>query len=153
MANKKVKPAEEKVHKELETVKGMLARALADYDNLSKRVDRERQDLGKMVSVGVIVKLLPVLDNLERAQKHLKDSGLAIAIGEFINVLKDEGLIEIDPNVGEEFDEKIMEAVERVPSVEEGITVKEVLMKGWKFGDGKIVRHAKVVVYQKFIVE
>jgi molecular chaperone GrpE (heat shock protein) len=57
--NKKV----DKVHAELETVKGMLARALADYDNLSKRVDRERQDLGKIASIGIIVRLLPVLDN------------------------------------------------------------------------------------------
>ena len=86
---KKTKPAEEvvkqdKVHNELAVVKAMLARALADYDNLSKRVDRERTDLCRIASVGVIVKLLPVLDNLERAQGHIKDSGLAIAIGELI---------------------------------------------------------------------
>ena len=53
----------------------MLARALADYDNLSKRVERERQDLGKIASVGLVLKLLPVLDNLESAQVHLKGSG------------------------------------------------------------------------------
>ena len=73
MGKKKIKPAEEKQSSqaELKNVllrRGMLARALADYDNLSKRVDRERADLGKLASVGIVVKLLPVLDGLESAR-------------------------------------------------------------------------------------
>ena len=146
MADKKTKPAkEDKVRNELEIVKGMLARALADYDNLAKRVDRERADLSKIASVGVIVKLLPVIDNLERAQEHIKDSGLAIAIGEFINVLKDEGLTVINPSVGDEFDENTMEAIEVVAGTSDN-TVAEVVLSGWKYEDGTVVRHAKVKV-------
>jgi len=135
----------DKVHNELEVVKAMLARALADYDNLSKRVDRERTDLGKIASIGVIIKLLPVLDNLERAQEHIKDSGLAIAIGELINVLKDEGLTVINPSTGDEFDENTMEAIE-VVSGERDNMVSEVTLTGWKYEDGTVVRHAKVKV-------
>ena len=150
MAKLKVKPAEEvrkedKVHVELETVKGMLARALADYDNLSKRVDRERSDFGKMASVGVIIKLLPVLDNLEAAQVHLKDQGLAISIGEFKRVLSEEGLTEVRPNVGDEFNENEMEAIEVVAG-ESDNRIVEVVLTGWKFNDGIVVRHAKVKV-------
>lgn len=135
----------DKVHLELETVKSMLARALADYDNLSKRVDRERADLFKMASIGVINKLLPVLDMLENAQKHLQDSGLAIGINEFKKVLSEEGLTEISPKVGEEFDENTMEAIEVVAG-EGDNTITEVVLTGWKFSDGQVVRHAKVKV-------
>ena len=137
-----------KVHKELEIVKGMLARALADYDNLSKRIEREKQDLGKIASVGVIIKLLPVLDNLESAQNHLQDAGLAISIGEFQKVLSDEGLTEIRPKIGDEFDHETIEAIEVVTGMSNN-RVAELVLTGWKYSDGTVVRHAKVKVSKK----
>ena len=145
--SKKLK-VEDKVHEELETVKGMLARALADYDNLSKRVDRERQDLGKIASVGIIVRLITVLDNLESAQTHLQDQGLAISIIEFKKVLSEEGLTEIGPKIGEPFDPEIMEAIEVVNGASDN-SIAEVVLVGWKFEDGTVVRHAKVKVVKK----
>ena len=148
MANKKTKPVGDKVHAELETMKGMLARALADYDNLSKRVDRERADLGKIASVGILARLLPVLDNLENAQRHLGDAGLAIGIAEFQKVLSEEGLTEIEPKVGEKFDEQTMEAIE-VTAGEGNNNISEVVLPGWKFEDGTVIRHAKVKVSKK----
>ncbi len=154
MVKKQIKPVEEnkksedKVHLELENVKAMLARALADYDNLSKRVERERQDLGKIASVGVIIRLLPVLDNLEAAQEHLKDAGLAISIVEFKKVLSEEGLTEIRPGVGSEFNEQEMEAIE-VEKGEEDNKVTGIVLTGWKYSDGTVVRHAKVKVAKR----
>jgi molecular chaperone GrpE len=147
MANKKIKTAD-KIHVELETVKVMLARALADYDNLSKRVDRERADLGKITSIGIIVRLLPVLDNLESAQEHLKDQGLAICIVEFKKVLSEEGLNEIRPVVGEAFDENTMEAIEVTAGTSDNM-ISETVLVGWQFSDGTVVRHAKVKVSKK----
>ena len=144
----KSKKTTDKIHKELESVKTMLARALADYDNLNKRVDRERQDLIKIASVGVIIKLLPVIDNLESAQVHLKDQGLAISILEFKKVLNEEGLVEIKPKIGESFDENTMEAIEVVPGTSDN-TIAETILIGWKFEDGTVVRHAKVKVSKK----
>jgi len=138
----------DKVHAELEMVKGMLARALADYDNLSKRVDKERQDLGKIASVGIIVRLIPVLDNLESAQTHLQDQGLAISIVEFKKVLSEEGLTEIVPKVGEAFDPETMEAIEVVTGASDN-SIAEVVLVGWKFNDGTVVRHAKVKVIKR----
>jgi molecular chaperone GrpE (heat shock protein) len=126
MPDKKTRPVEDKVHKELEMVKGMLARALADYDNLSKRVERERQDLGKLASVGIIIKLLPILDNLE----------------------SEEGLTEIRPEMGSKFNEEIMEAIEVVKGESDNV-ISEVVLVGWKFEDGTVVRHAKVKVSKK----
>jgi molecular chaperone GrpE len=148
MAKNKAKPAEDKVHKELEMVKGMLARTLADYDNLGKRVDRERADLGKIASIGIVARLLPIIDNLELTQVHLKDQGLAISILEFKKVLDEVGFSEIKPNAGETFDENLMEAIEVVPG-ESNNTIAEVILVGWKYEDGSVVRHAKVKVNKK----
>lgn len=145
--SKKLKVGD-RVHEELETVKVMLARALADYDNLSKRVDRERADLGKIASVGIIIRLLPVLDNLESAQVHLKDQGLAISIGEFKKVLYESGLNEIRPNVGDVFDENTMEAIEVTAGASDNM-ISETVLVGWQFTDGTVVRHAKVKVTKK----
>lgn len=150
LRGKKLKPVGDKVHQELEVVKGMLARALADYDNLSKRVDRERQDLGKIASVSILARLLPVLDNLESAQTHLQDQGLAISIVEFQKVLSEEGLTEIMPKIGELFDPELMEAIEVVAGASHNNTseakVAEIVLPGWRFEDGTVIRHAKVKV-------
>jgi molecular chaperone GrpE len=146
MDKKVKKPVKEA--SEVEVVRAMLARALADYDNLSKRVDRERQELGKIASVGVIIKLLPVLDNLESAQVHLKDQGLAISILEFKKVLNEEGLSEIKPKEGEVFDENTMEAIEVVVGMSNN-TIVETVLPGWKYSDETVVRHAKVKVSKK----
>lgn len=135
----------EKINEEAELLKSQLLRTLADYDNLVKRVEKEREILSKVASIGVITKLLPVLDNIENAQNHLQDAGLAICIGEFKKVFNEEGLIEINPKVGEEFDENTMEAIEVVAGEEDNM-ISEVMLVGWKFSDGQVVRHAKVKV-------
>ena len=145
---RKTRQVEDRVHKELDVVKGMLARALADYDNLNKRVDRERADLGKIASIGIIVRLLPVLDNLESAQMHLQDPGLAISVGEFKKVLNEEGLTEIKPKMGDIFDENTMEVIEVVKGTSDNV-ITEIVLEGWKFEDGTVVRHAKVKVSKK----
>ena len=131
---------------ESEQLKGQLARALADYDNLVKRVERDRETIERMVSLRLILKLLTVLDGLESAQAHLQDQGLAITTGEFKKVLSEEGLIEITPEVGEEFDENTMEVIEALEGKDKG-KVAELVLIGWKFTDGIVVRHAKVKVY------
>lgn len=137
--------SQDKALLEIGNLKAMLARALADYDNLSKRVEKEREVLGKLASIGVITRLLPVLDNLENAQIHLQDAGLAICIGEFKKILNEEGLIEINPKIGDNFDEHTMEAIE-VTAGERDNLVSEVVLKGWKFNNNQVARHAKVKV-------
>lgn len=130
---------------ELEVLKNQLARALADYDNLVKRVEREKDEIQKLISLRLILKLLTVLDGLESAQEHLKDAGLAISIIEFKKVLSEEGLTEIRPKVNEKFDENLMEAIE-VVSGEKDNEIAGLILVGWKFNDGTVVRHAKVKV-------
>lgn len=148
MAKVKKTDLKEKVNEEAELLKSQLARTLADYDNLVKRTERERSDLFKMASVGIINKLLPILDNLESANNHLKDAGLAISIGEFKRILSEEGLNEVRPEIGSEFDENTMEAIEIVKG-EADNTVSEVVLTGWKYLDNTMIRHAKVKVIKK----
>jgi len=132
-------------------LRGQLARTLADYDNLVKRVERERDEVKKVLSLRLILKLLTVLDGLENAQEHLKDQGLAITIIEFKKVLSEEGLTEIRPKVGETFDENTMEAIEVIAGTSDnneshGDKIHSVGLIGYKFSDGTVVRHARVVV-------
>lgn len=140
--------------KEIEVLKNQLVRALADYDNLAKRVEREREDYAKLANARLVIRLLPIYDMLEGAQAHLKDSGLEITINEFTTVLKDEGFEKIDAKPGDEFDEEIHEAVEldEGENEEKGEAtgpegkITKVILTGWKFSDGSIVRPAKVKV-------
>jgi molecular chaperone GrpE len=117
-------------------------RALADYANLEKRIAKEKDFLVKFSNQELLEKLLPVLDDLERAEKHLKDQGLTIAINKLREVLKNEGIIEIKAE-GEEFDPRLMEAIEAVEGPKN--RVMEVVNKGYRWGD-KILRVAKVKV-------
>src|SRR3990172_8787844 len=102
--SKKDKKAEE-----VENLKAQLARALADYDNLNKRVERERIELTKFAGMGLVIRLLPIYDMLVDAQKHLKDPGLAITIQALENLLKEEGLERISATKGTKFDENLHE--------------------------------------------
>ena len=145
---------EEVPENDLLRLKSQLVRALADYDNLRKRVDAEREVWVRYSAERVLVKLLPSLDNFETAQSHLGDSGLAIAIGEFRRILEEEGLEEVKPNSGDEFNPEIHEAVEVVEGGKSG-TVSELVLSGWRFKESEslpagrqVVRYAKVKVFK-----
>ncbi len=148
MTRKKVKT--ESKSEKLEELKNQLARALADYDNLRKRTEAEREILSKFASQRLVVKFLPILDILESAQDHLKDQGLAMAIDQFKNVLREEGIEEINPKKGEDFNPELHEAVESVDGGKHG-QIAETILPGWKYSDGPVIRIAKVKVYAEKI--
>lgn len=138
---------------EVDTLKNQLARALADYDNLRKRVEREREEFGRLAKVMIVARLLPIYDMIEGAQKHLKDSGLAITIDEFTKILKEEGIEKIEVKPGDKFDEELHEAIEVIDSSVDGKgnegEISEAVLSGWKLTDGPVIRHAKVRVEKK----
>ena len=86
-----------------EELKNQLARALADYANLKKRSDEERNTMYKLASISFVLKLLPILDSLREAQKHLGDQGIAIIVGQLEIIFKEDGFIEVKPQIGEKF--------------------------------------------------
>ena len=139
---------EQKENVELSNLKIQLARALADYDNLRKRSEEERGVWIRVATQNTVQKILPVLDTLETAQKHLNDAGLAISISQLKSVFTEEGLKEIDPKIGEEFDPELHEAVDSVEDSEKTGTIAEIYTKGWKFESGSVVRYARVKVYK-----
>lgn len=140
------KTATEKIdprHKELED---QLKRALADYQNLERRVEEERRLLSTLSSAILIEKFLPVLDNLESAQTHLADQGLEMVIKQFKDILASEGVSEIQAD-GQQFDPKLHEATEVQEGENDNMIVK-VERKGYKLND-KVIRPAQVIVERK----
>ncbi len=133
----------ENLKRQAEEFKNKYLRALADYQNLEKRVDEERFELMKMANKNLLVKILPFLDNLEKAEIFIKDQGLKISKDNFLQILLDAGLEEIDI-LNRDFDPVSAEAVDIVPGKEENKVI-EILRKGYKFGD-KIIRVAQVKV-------
>lgn len=117
-------------------------RALADYANLEKRIGREKEEFTKFATLVLIDKILEVLPDLERAQAHLKDQGLELAIGKLRKILKEEGLEEIEA-LGKKFDAQLMGCVEKVKGEENQVV--EVVSKGYKL-HGRVLRPAKVKV-------
>ncbi|HJX59194.1 nucleotide exchange factor GrpE [Candidatus Woesebacteria bacterium RBG_19FT_COMBO_47_8] len=130
-------------------LKAQLARALADYDNLVKRVEREKYEFEKKANLKLAIRLLPVLDILKQAQRHLGDPGIAITIVQFEDALKAEGIEEINVAPGDNFDTQLHEAVEVVEEGKGKGKIKEIVMTGWRFNGGSVIRHAKVKVSKK----
>lgn len=117
-------------------------RALADYQNLQKRAEEEREQIVRFANVTLLESLLPVLDNLEMLNLHSEDQGLELTLKDFKRVLHSLGLEEFNSQ-DSYFDENFMEAVELVDG--EKNKVIEVLKKGYLF-KGKVIRPAYVKV-------
>ena len=140
MAKKKTRGVEEK----LEDFENRLKRALADYANLEKRVEREKEDFVKLANAQLVDKLLPVLDDLELCKKHLKDKGVSLVGDQFREVLESEGLEEIKAS-GEKFDPETMDCVEIVAGPKNKVV--EVALKGYLLNN-RVIRPVKVKVGQ-----
>jgi molecular chaperone GrpE len=122
-------------------------RALADYQNLVKRTENEKKEIMRFASTNVVSRLIPSLDILEMAASHSQDPGVNMAVKQFQQVLKEEGLEEIIPAENDPYDHTIHECIEVLPGNTDN-TVAQVLIKGYKIGD-YIIRPAKVKVWQK----
>jgi molecular chaperone GrpE len=136
-----------KLQQEITTLNDNWKRALADYQNLVKRVETEKRDLMRLVSTSIITKLLPTLDILEMAANHSQDEGVKMAVRQFQQVLSEEGLVEINPQPGDVFDHLLHECIEVVPGDQEN-AIAEAILKGYKIGD-YIIRPSKVKVTKK----
>lgn len=120
-------------------------RALADYQNLQKRVIEERQNWLKIANRELLLRLLPVLDTLMLAHKHKETDELKVSINQFLDALKTEGVTRID-TIGRMFDPQFMEVVVTVDG-DEGKVVDEV-RAGFMIYD-KLLRPAQVRVGKK----
>ena len=129
----------------------------AEFDNFRKRTIQEKADLIKYGSQKAIEALLPVIDDLERAMQHIDKAedidsvkeGVALIMQKFQGYLKQQQVTVIPANPGDDFDDKIHEAITMFPAPDPSLKGKIVdcPTKGYKLYD-KVVRYAKVVVGQ-----
>lgn len=137
-----------------ESYKTQSMRMAADFDNFRKRTTKEKEDLEIQVKAATLSKLLPVVDDFERARSHIKPQTEAemnihksyqSVYKQLVDCLKRLGVSPMRPE-GKEFDPNLHEAVMREPTNEhpEG-TVMEELVRGYFLGE-RILRHAMVKV-------
>jgi molecular chaperone GrpE len=128
-------------------------RAQADYINFKKRSEQEKDEVKQFGNAMLIVSLLPVLDDLERALASVSANmagltwvdGVRLIYRKLRTILEAQGLSEIKA-VGQPFDPKLHEAVLRAPG-EEGIVLEE-LQKGYRLREERVIRPSMVVVGQ-----
>jgi molecular chaperone GrpE len=143
----------EKLREELEAERNKYLRLMADFDNYKRRAVKDRQEAEKFRAQSVLVDLLPVLDNFERALAMGTGSeesssllkGVEMVQKSLLEAVKREGLEEIK-SVGEAFDPNIHQAVmqEKDDSAEAGSVLME-LQKGYTL-KGRVLRPAMVKV-------
>jgi molecular chaperone GrpE len=125
-------------------------RALADYQNLLRQTQQERAEYLNYANAQLITQLLPLLDNLQMAYKHLQDPGLEMIVKQFQQTLTDEGIEEIKPKDGDHFDEHLHEALDTIATEDQAKVglIAETALVGYRYKAGQVLRHAKVKVYK-----
>lgn len=141
---------------QLDEMEDKFLRAQAEVANISRRNKAEHESLVKYRSQDLGKKLLPVMDNLERAlQTEINDEqgaslkkGVEMVLESLSVALKEEGIKEI-PAQGEAFDPNIHQAVQTIPASDDtpSETIVEVLQKGYQLHD-RVLRPAMVIVAQ-----
>ena len=131
-------------------------RLMAEFDNYRKRVMKEKSELIKTAGSKVITTILPVLDDMERAEQTMEKAedvaavkeGLLLIFDKFMKLLASEGLKAID-TTDKVFDTDYHEAVAMVPGQPDELKGKVIdcIQTGYMLND-KVIRHAKVAVAQ-----
>lgn len=135
-------PREDAEDGRVEALENQLKRALADYQNLERRVADQKANWIMSANKDLILRLLPGLDNLLLADKHTQDEGVKIAIKHFMEILESDGVEKIKTE-NADFDPNLMEAISTTEG-DEGKVVEEV-KTGYTL-NGDVIRAAQVVV-------
>ena len=138
----------------LEEEKNKFLRLFAEFENYKKRTAKERIELFKTASQEVMVALLPVLDDFERALTELDENdeklaGIRLIYNKLDDTLKQQGLSKMEIVPKAIFDAELHEAITQLPATDEHPkgTIIDVVGAGYKLGD-LIIRYPKVVVAQ-----
>lgn len=143
----------EQLEAEVADLKDRLMRKAADFENYKRRMDIEQGNLLRYGGEGLIMKLLPVIDDFERSLSHISEAkdteaikrGIQLIYDKLMQTLKDFGIEKIEAN-GKPFDVDFHEAVMQQPAENvEPFTVINEVETGYIFKD-KVIRHTKVIV-------
>lgn len=155
-APKELTPEEQiaELEKQITELKNQQLYKVAEFDNFRKRVMQEKAELIKNGGTKVITTLLPIIDDLERAQQNMDKyedvdavkEGLNLIIDKFFKLLAQEGLKKMDV-VGTPFDSDLHEAIAMVPGQPDELKGKVIdcMTAGYTLND-KVIRYAKVAV-------
>ena len=141
--------------KERDAYKEQFLRAVADFDNYRKRIERERRELSEYAAADVLLDLLPIIDNFERALQapatgdtEAFKRGIELIHKQMLDLLRKRGVTHIDA-LGADFDPNVHQAVIHEPSEEhrEGEVMEE-LQRGYKLGD-RLLRPSMVKVAKR----
>jgi len=153
--NENESSAEDQLREKADELNEKYLRLYSEFDNYRKRTLRERIELSKTATADIISKLLPVLDDFERAIKAFESSGeackpmqegIVLIFNKLLNILGQQGLESMN-SIGKEFDTDFHEAITNVQAPSEDLKGKVVdeIEKGYLL-NGKVIRFAKVVV-------
>jgi molecular chaperone GrpE len=144
----------EKLKAEVDTLNDKYLRKVAEFENFRRRSAKERVELIQTAGREVIVDLLDILDDCDRAQKQIEKNddpalvreGVMIVFNKLRNTLQARGLKPMESK-NTEFNPDLHEAITEIPAPSDDLKGKVVdeVMKGYYLND-KIIRHAKVVV-------
>jgi molecular chaperone GrpE len=147
---------EEKLQEELSKEKDKFLRLFAEFENYKKRTSKERMDLFKTANQEVLLAVLPVLDDFDRAMVQISASedeamvkGVELIHEKLRTTLTSKGLEQIEIKQGDVFDADFAEAITQIPAPTDALKGKivDVIEKGYKLGD-KIIRFPKVIIGQ-----
>jgi len=155
-AKKKSKDDEklQELGEKLDELNDKYLRLFSEFDNFRKRTQKEKLELFKTASEDVMIAMLPVLDDFERALKVAEDNrvdanhteGIELIYNKLKKTLEQKGLACLDSQ-GQEFDTDYHEAITNIPAPSPELKGKvvDVIEKGYTLND-KVIRFAKVVV-------
>lgn len=147
---------EEQLTQDLAAEKDKFIRLFAEFENYKRRTAKERIDLFKTANQEVLLALLPVLDDFDRAKIEISKSGdesllkgVELIHEKLKTTLASKGLEGVEVKAGDSFDADFAEAITQIPAPSNDLKGKivDVVEKGYKLGD-KIIRFPKVVIGQ-----
>ncbi|MBP1839592.1 nucleotide exchange factor GrpE [Formosa algae] len=147
---------EEELQVKLKEEKDKFLRLFAEFENYKKRTSKERIDLFKTANQDVMVALLPVLDDFDRAYSEISKTkekdllkGVELISNKLKNLLQSKGLEIVEVAAGDTFNADYHEAITQIPSPTPDMKGKiiDVIEKGYKLGE-KVIRFPKVVIGQ-----
>ena len=142
--------------KETEDYKDKWLRALAEYENLKKRFAKEKTEFLQFANEGLLLELLPIIDDFDRAYDAAKQhkhgevfsKGVEMILNKLHQLLKQNDVEKVK-TVGEKFDPHMHEALMAVETEEyPEDTIAEEVSPGYSL-NGKLIRAAKVKIYHK----
>ena len=145
---------EEQLAQDLAKEKDKFLRLFAEFENYKRRTTKERIELFKTANQEVLLSMLPVLDDFDRAiieinksEDELLAKGVELIHEKLKNTLVAKGLELVDVKAGDAFNADFAEAITQIPAPSDDMKGKvvDVLEKGYKLGD-KIIRFPKVVI-------